>query len=88
MIKPCNIEIFKPLYLTYVKLMLDAIYEFLCENKLLTPKQSRFHPGDSTINQLLSVTHKISSAFEEFPSRETRVVFLDISKAFDKVCPP
>ena len=25
------------------------------------------------------------SAFEEFPSRDTRAVFLDISKAFDKV---
>ena len=25
------------------------------------------------------------SAFEEFPSRETRAVFLDISKAFDEV---
>ena len=39
----------------------------------------------STINQLLSITHKIYLAFEEFPSRETRAVLLDISKAFDKV---
>ena len=65
--------------------MFDAIYKFLCENQLLTPNQSGFRPGDSTINQLLSVTHKIYSSFEEFPSRETRAVFLDISKAFDKV---
>ena len=65
--------------------MFDAIYEFLCENQLLTPNQSGFRPGDSTINQLLSITHKIYSAFEEFPSRETRAIFLDISKAFDKV---
>ena len=64
--------------------MFDAIYEFLCENQLLTYNQSGFRPGDSTINQLHSITHKISSAFEEFPSRETRAVFLDISKAFDK----
>ena len=69
----------------FEKLMFDAIYEFLCENQLLTPNQSGFRPGDSTINQLLSITHKIYSAFEEFPSRETRTVFLDISKAFDKV---
>ena len=65
--------------------MFDAIYEFLCENQLLTPNQSGFRPGDSTISQLLSIAHKIYSAFEEFPSRETRAVFLDISKAFDKV---
>ena len=65
--------------------MFDAIYEFLCENQLLTPNQSGFRPGDSPINQLLSVTHKIYLAFQKFPSRETRAVFLDISKAFDKV---
>ena len=41
--------------------------------------------GDSTINQLLYITHKIFTAFEDYPSRETRAVFLDISKAFDKV---
>ena len=55
------------------------------KNDLLTPNQSGFRPGDSTINQLLSVTYCIYTAFEEFPYRETRAVFLDISKAFDKV---
>ena len=69
----------------FEKLMFDAIYELLCENQILTPSQSGFRPGDPTINQLLSITHKIYSAFEEFPSRETRAVFLDISKAFDSV---
>ena len=65
--------------------MFDSIYELLCENQLLTPNQSGFRPGDPTINQLLSITHKIYSAFDEIQSRETRAVFLDISKAFDKV---
>ena len=65
--------------------MFDAISEFLCENELLTPNQSEFRPGDSTINQLLSITHKIYPAFEEFPSSKTRTVFLGISKVFDKV---
>ena len=69
----------------FEKLMFDAIYEYLCVNQLLTPNQSGFRPGDSTVNQLLSITHQIHSAFEEFPLRETRAVFLDISKAFDKV---
>ena len=43
----------------FEKLMFDAIYEFLCENQLLTPNQSGFRPGDSTINQLLSITQNI-----------------------------
>ena len=68
--------------------MFDAIYKFLCENQLLTPNQSGFHPGDTTINQLLSITHKIYSAFEEFPSRETKAVFLDISNSFSGALRP
>ena len=62
----------------FEKLMFDAICEFLCENQLLIPSQSGFRPGDSTINQLISITHKMYPAFEEFPSRETRAVFLEI----------
>ena len=38
---------------------------------------------DSTINQLLSITHDIYNAFEHH--HDTLAVFLDISKAFDKV---
>ena len=34
-------------------------------------------------NQLLSITTKIFEAFEDFD--EVRALFLDISKAFDKV---
>ena len=63
----------------------DVIYKHLTDNDLLTLNQSGFRPGDSTINQLLYITHKIFTAFEDYPSRETRAVFLDISKAFDKV---
>ena len=45
--------------------------------------QSGFRPGDSTINQLLAITSEIYNSFEKYA--ETRAVFLDISKAFDKV---
>ena len=58
---------------------------FTIDNQLLTQNQSDFRPGDSTINQLSYITQKIYNAFEDFPSRETRAVFLDISKAFHKV---
>ena len=59
------------------------MYGFLTENQLLSRHQSGFRPGDSTINQLLSITNDIFESFEE--GFETRAVFLDISKAFDKV---
>ena len=61
------------------------MYKHLCTNGLLTDHQSGFCPCDSTINQLLSISHKIYTGFKERPSRETRAVFLDFSKAFDKV---
>ena len=52
-------------------------------NKLLYDKQLGFRPGDSTINQLLSITHDIYNAFEHH--HDTHAVLLDISKAFNKV---
>ena len=54
-------------------------------NKLITEKQSGFIRGDSTINQLLSITHMIHQSFDCDVPKEVRSVFLDISKAFDKV---
>ena len=69
----------------FEKFLFDTIYKHLCDHSLITPNQSGFRPGDSTINQLLSITHTIHTAFEDVPSRETRAVFLDLSKAFDRV---
>ena len=66
--------------------MFDSIYNHLCANGLLTAHQSGFHPDDSILNQLLSISHKIYTGFEETPSRVTRAVFLDFSKVFDKIC--
>ena len=60
----------------FEKVIFDAIYEHLTDNQVLTPNQSGFRPGDSTINQLIYITHRIYAGFEEFPSRETRAVFL------------
>ena len=42
-------------------------------------------PGDSCIFQLLSVVHEINSSLDCNPTIDVRGVFLDISKAFDKV---
>ena len=53
------------------------------ENDLLSSNQSGFGPGDSCINQILSITHEIYQSFDN--DLEVREVFLDISKAFQKV---
>ena len=53
------------------------------ENNLISKSQSGFLPGDSCINQLLSITHEIYQSFHD--SLEVRTVFLDISKALDKI---
>ena len=69
----------------FEKVLFDEIYKQLCENGLLAQQQSGFRPVDSTINQLLYITHNINKAFEACPTLENRAVFLDLSKAFDRV---
>ena len=53
------------------------------ENDLISQRQSGFKPGEACINQLLSITHDIYQSFDE--AFDVRSVFLNISKAFDKV---
>ena len=67
------------------KLMYDSLYSHLVSCRLLNPNQSGFRPGDSTINQLISIKHTIFKAFDCNPPLDVRSVYLDISKAFDRV---
>ena len=69
----------------FEKIIFNKIYNYLSKENLLNPNQSGFRPSDSCINQLLAITHEIFEAFDCNPSLEVRSVFLDISKAFDKV---
>ena len=59
------------------------MFNFFIENELISSDQSGFKPGDSCINQLLAIAHEIYTSFDD--RFEVRGVFLDISKAFDKV---
>ena len=59
------------------------MFIFILANNLLTPNQFGFKPVGSYINLLLSITHEIYSFFDD--RFEVRSLFLDISKAFDKV---
>ena len=67
----------------FERLLYDKMFEFFIANNLISKNQSGFRPGDSCINQLLSITHEIYQSFDD--NLEVRAIFLDISKAFDMV---
>ena len=69
----------------FEKIVFNCLYSYLNDNSLLTRNQSDFRPGDSTTNQLLYLVNEIHQSFENPKSLEVRAVFLDRSKAFDKV---
>ena len=66
-------------------MIFTSLYFYLNNNSLITPNQSGFRPSDSTTNQLLFLVKEIHEAFENPKTLEVWAVFLDISKAFDKV---
>ena len=59
------------------------MFGFFLDKGLISANQWGFKPGDSYINQLLSITHYIYKSLDD--DYEVRDVFLDISKVFDKV---
>ena len=65
------------------QLIFNEMLGFFTENDLISQHQSGFKTGDSCINQLLSITHEIYQSFNK--GFDARSVFLDISKAFNKV---
>ena len=71
------------------KIFEKAIYHnllnYIERENLLNINQSGFRANDSCINQLISITHEIYRAFNCNPLLEVRGIFLDLSKAFDKV---
>ena len=67
----------------FERLIYNEMFGFFLDKGLISANQSGFKPGDSCINQLLSITHNIYKSFDD--GYEVRGVFLDISKAFDKV---
>ena len=59
------------------------MFYFFIENDLISQNQTGFKLGDSCIKQLLSITNEIYKSFDD--EWEVKSIFLDISKAFDKV---
>ena len=57
--------------------------QYLNSNKLITPHQSGFMSGDSTVYHLINLYHDLCSALNQ--SNTVQAIFFDISKAFDRV---
>ena len=72
----------------FERLKFNSLFKYIDENELLNPYQSGFRPFDSCVNQLLSINHEIFSNFDCDPPMDIHTVFLDISKAFDKIWLP
>ena len=69
----------------FERIIYNSLYNYFEKNNILNKNQSGFRVGDSCINQLIGITHNIYHSFDANPTLEVRGVFLDISKAFDKV---
>ena len=84
-----NLKKYRPISLTIIlakvleRLVYRHIYNYLIDNNLITSHQSGFTPGDYAVNQLLYITKEFGRALDD--GKEVRVVFCDISKAFDRV---
>ena len=68
---------------TFEEAIFKYLHNFLLDNQIITPLQSKFTRGDSTVNQLLDINNNFCLALDE--GKEVRAVFCDISKAFDRV---
>ena len=63
----------------------QGLFNYFHKNEQFFKCQSAFLPGDSCVLQSLSIVHDINSSFDCDPTQDVRGIFLDISKAFDKV---
>ena len=86
---PHEVSNYRPISLLSVisksleKIIHKYLLNFLVSTNSITSLQSGFVPNDSTVNQLTSLYHTFCQALDE--GKEVRVVFCDISKAFDRV---
>ena len=68
---------------TFERIVFKHLYNHFHDNDILTPLQSGFIPGDSTVIQLTFLYNTFCKAHDS--GKEVRVIFCDINKAFDRV---
>ena len=67
----------------FERVIFKHLYNHFLDNKILTPLQSGFIPGESSVDQLTYLYDTFCQALDS--GKEVRVIFCDISKAFDRV---
>ena len=76
------ISLLSPTSKVLERIVYNRLYEYCFANKLLTPKNSGFKKK-KICRQLIHLTAKIYNGLED--NQKIAAVFLDISKAFDRV---
>ena len=86
---------FQPVSLTscvsklFERIILSRLLFFLESNSILSPRLASFHPGWSTLDQILYLSQFISDGFNKpRPGSRTILSTIDFSKAFDSVWHP
>ena len=67
----------------FEKIIFKYLFNHFRDISAISMWQAGFVPGSSTLCQLLEIYHKFCQSIEN--GKEVRVVFLDISRAFDRV---
>ena len=65
------------------RVVFKHFYNHLLDSHFISPDQSGFQAGDSTVNQLSFLYHTFCEALDKL--KDVHIVFFDISKAFDRV---
>ena len=65
------------------KIIYKSLYEYCVSNELLISENSGLKRNDSIVNQLIAITHNIYKSLDS--GKDVCAIFLDVSKAFDKV---
>ena len=76
----------KHLGMTFERIVYNVMYSFFKSLGLLSTRNSGFKERDSTISQLIHLCHYIYQGLDN--CKDVCLVFLDVSKAFDKVYHP
>jgi hypothetical protein len=61
----------------------NRLITYIVDNKLVSPNRSGFLPKDSITNQLVKIVDLSFKFFDR--GQDSIAIFLDISKAFDRV---
>ena len=69
--------------ITLDPLIFKYLHNYIVSNSLISPVQSGFTTNDSAVFQLIDLYDTFSKAIDD--CKEIRVIFCDISKAFDRV---